>query len=422
LHGTPGANVGPHGTTNILPGGNVGPHGATNIPPGGNVGPHGVTNIPPGGNVGPHSVTNIPGLQRNGNIGVRPQAGGFHDPRLPAPMAGAVDRRTQVGAIRMRPNGTVSHVYNEQRGFNIQHTLRGGTHVAYEPPGQPGLRVVAERNGFVNGGYVQRPFVFRGASLARRTYVVGGISYDRFYVRHASGLEVYTPVRYYPVGFYQWAAYGVPLVVLSEFVLAQSLKESNAPQALQPPQQVRQEVASEVQQDVLQEQAAAGRSQGAGFSDPTDVSVLLADNRAHYFVSGHDLDLQDDSGRECQISEGDVLGVQGAPTGSAVAAAIMWSKGGAECAASTVVQVDINDLQEMHNHMRETMEVGMARLQEKQGQGGLPSAPPDAMGQPAQAAFVPEAPAHDANAASEINGTLNQSATAEQEVKGSPGV
>jgi hypothetical protein len=251
---------------------------------------------------------------------------------------------------------------------------------------------------------------------------VGGISYDRFYVRRPSGLEVYTPVRYYPFGFYQWAAFGIPLVVLSGFVIDQSLKESNAPPALQPPQQVRQEVALEVQQDVLQEQAAAGKSQGTGYGDPTDVSTLLSDNRPHFFVSGHDLDLQDNSGRECQVSEGDVLGVQGTPAGASVSAAIMWSKGGTECAANAVVEVDLKDLQEMHNHMRETMEVGMARLQEKQGQGGLPSAPSDAMGQPAQAAFIPEAPAHDTNAASEINGTLNQSGTAEQEVKGSPAV
>jgi hypothetical protein len=92
----------------------------------------------------------------------------------------------------------------------------------------------------------------------------------------------------------------------------------------------------------------------------------------------------------------------------------MWSKGGAECVANTVVQVDMKDLQEMHNHMRETMEVGMARLNAR--------APPGANGTPAQAAFMPQAPAHDTHAESEIKGALELSGPAEQEVRSVPAV
>jgi hypothetical protein len=41
---------------------------------------------------------------------------------------------------------------------------------------------------------------------------------------------------------------------------------------------------------------------------------------------------------------------------------------------------DLQDLQEMNNQMRATIDRGMSELQSKQGQSGLPSLPPNTAG------------------------------------------
>ena len=56
----------------------------------------------------------------------------------------------------------------------------------------------------------------------------------------------------------------------------------------------------------------------------------------------------------------------------------MASKGGNECQKSSTVTVQLTDLQEMQNSMRETIDQGLQDLQAKQGKGGLPPAPPSA--------------------------------------------
>ena len=47
-----------------------------------------------------------------------------------------------------------------------------------------------------------------GHEFARRTYYFNGRAYDRYYrgySYHGVYMQVYAPVRYYPVGFYGWA-------------------------------------------------------------------------------------------------------------------------------------------------------------------------------------------------------------------------
>jgi hypothetical protein len=74
------------------------------------------------------------------------------------------------------------------------------------------------------------------------------------------------------------------------------------------------------------------------------------------------------------------------------------------------------DLQDMQNHMRETIDQGLQELQEKQGKGGLPAAPPSAMAPPVNTAFAQSAPPPDTNAVAEINQQLKDADLAEQEV------
>jgi hypothetical protein len=80
------------------------------------------------------------------------------------------------------------------------------------------------------------------------------------------------------------------------------------------------------------------------------------------------LDLVTGSGQECAISQGDVLRVMSppAPTADTATATILASKGGKECASAAIVSVGISDLQDMQNHIRETIDDGLKDLQAKQ--------------------------------------------------------
>jgi len=66
--------------------------------------------------------------------------------------------------------------------------------------------------------------------------------------------------------------------------------------------------------------------------------------------------------------------------------------------------------------MRETIDQGLGDLQSKQGQGGLPAAPPSAKAPPTQAAFVAAAPPPEQNVAADIKQESQQADQAEQEV------
>ena len=95
---------------------------------------------------------------------------------------------------------------------------------------------------------------------------------------------------------------------------------------------------------------------------------------------------------------------------------MLASKGGVECPRSSTVTVQLTDLQEMQNHMRETIDQGLQDLQAKQGKGGLPPAPPSAQAQPAAAAYAAAAPPPEANVNTEIAQADQQSDQAEKDV------
>ena len=95
---------------------------------------------------------------------------------------------------------------------------------------------------------------------------------------------------------------------------------------------------------------------------------------------------------------------------------VLSSKGGLECRKSTVVMVALTDLQDMQNHLRETIDLGLQELQEKQGKGGLPAAPPSAKGAPINTDFAQNAPPPEANGIAAINQELKDADLAEQDV------
>ncbi len=127
-------------------------------------------------------------------------------------------------------------------------------------------------------------------------------------------------------------------------------------------------------------------------------------------------------GAECAISEGDALQLAGLPPANATAAdlVVLSSKGGRECRSGSRVSVAIADLQEMENHMRETIDKGLGELQSKQK--GLPPIPQAGTGGPERAPFAadPSALGPESNAGTQINEQEQAADQAERQVLSQP--
>jgi hypothetical protein len=414
------------------------------------------------------ATTGNPGNARptTANPGAAPGAGAPVAPSKafagrPGP-AGSREVHAPNGAIlRQRANGSVADIHDPKRGMDIHRGMNGDRRVMVERPDHSRVFV-----GHGRDGYIQQRYVFHGREFGHRSYYVNGRVYDRFYRPYpyrGAYLEVYAPARYYPVGFYGWAYqpwrrpvpyawgwagnpwygrygyYFAPYPVyssasfwLTDYLIAASLQAAyvsaqnnpapapapvaGGPPALTP--EVKQMIADEVKRQVEQSAAEAQANQQHPGVEPAGGGIipLLSDNRPHVFVAGSDMDLVDTTGRECMISQGDVVQVVGVPSNAAgtANAVVMASKGGAECAPAAGVEIPLATLQEMQNHMRETLDQGMAELQAKQGQGGLPSAPPAATGAAVPAAFAVGAPPPDANVGGEIAQTAQAADQTEQ--------
>jgi hypothetical protein len=183
---------------------------------------------------------------------------------------------------------------------------------------------------------------------------------------------------------------------------------------------VKNMIAEEVKRQLALENQEAQVTAKSDTPDPASSGIarMLSDNVQHVFVAGADLDVIDSGGTECAVSEGDALQLAGPPPADATAAdlTVLSSKGGKECHKGAVVSVALNDLQDMQNHMRETIDAGMGDLQAKGGQGGLPVVPAAAKAAPVKAEFTAIAPPADPNAAAEIQKQSAEADKAETEV------
>jgi len=428
----------------------------------GNV-PHNVT---PGGqntNV-PHNVTpgNQPrqfGGQTPGNS-VRPgnSGSGVYTGRntQPGGYSGAQVVRTRSGGEIHRDAGGQIREVHTPGGAVIHHAPDGIRRVEVVRPG--GRVVVANTRG--GYGYVQRPLVVNNVTYVQRTYVVGGRSYARVYrpwVWGGVSFAVYTPTFYYRPAFYTWAynpwarpvayswgwggspwygyygayftpypVYAGPAFWLTDFLLSATLEEAyqarvaaaaNA-QAYPPPggqvamtPDVKQAISDEVRRQLDQERAEQGMQQGAANGPPP----LFSGNGPHVFVVSSGLQVAD-GGMGCPLTEGDVIQMNAPPQqNSPYANVVVLASKGPDCRKGSQVQVALNDLQEMQNQMRATIDRGLGDLQSKQGQGGLPQMPATAAGAPTNAPFAAQVKPDD-NVASEINQAANEANRAEQDV------
>ena len=379
-------------------------------------------------------------------------------------MPAGVHERTMASGntVTTRQNGQSRDVYNAGRGVQVHHDLNGNRRISVDRLDHS--RVVADRRG---RGYVERGYAYHGHEYARRSYYYQGHYYNRYYrpyYYHGYPVVVYAPAYYYPPAFYGWVynpwpapvvygwgwagspwygyygAYFTPYPVypsaafwLTDYLISTSLAAAYqeqvdaqaASQALPAGQtyvtpEIKQMISDEVSRQVALENQEAQQNSKGQEPDPesSGIARLLSDNQTHVFIAGSDLDVVQTSGQECGISQGDVLEVTSAPPPDAAAATatVLCSKGGQECPKSAQVSVPFSDLQEMQNHMRENIDQGLSDLQSKQGQGGLPTAPPSAKASTVQSDFVGTAPQPEVNVEAQLRQTSEEADVAEQEV------
>jgi hypothetical protein len=353
--------------------------------------------------------------------------------------AGSIETHNRNGDIvRKAADGSTIDVHSPKNGMLIHHGLDGSRRIVVDRPDRS--RIVATSRGIP---YVQHPYTFGGHSFDHRTYYAQGHLVHQLYRPYSyagTNLDVYATNRFYEPKFYQWAtshysapqtftwgyttnpppwfahykgyftpeaSYTSPQMWLADYLLAASLEttyKTEPPASEAPPPaegspaitpQVKQLLAEEVGRQVKQESVEA--QENAQHRDPKPgaggVVQELGDRQPHVFVVASDLDLVDPTGRRCMISEGDVVQVVSGPqpSTSTASAVVLASKGGVECGRAAQVEIALTDLQEMQNHMRETIDQGMANT--KAGKSAASVTP----------AFAASAPPPDAEAAHEID-------------------
>ena len=383
--------------------------------------------------------------------------------------------QTQMGARPMTPSSRIvttrtGDVIHRDSGGQVRQVRTAGGTVVYRPPNAPrrvqvvrpgGRVVVASAPGH---GYVQRPIVIRNTTIIKRTYINNGVLHARLYrprVYHGVTLAVYTPVRYYRPAFYVYAynpwprpivygwgwggqpwygyyggyfrpypVYASPSLWLTDFLISATLEAAyedrmaarsaalynyaDDGQSVPMSPEVKQAIADEVRRQIDQERAEGQSANGGG-----EPPAIFSDNAPHVFVAYTTLVVSSNTG-ECTIAEGDVLQTNGPPPdGSPSAQAIVLSSRGPDCRKGSTVMVGLDDLQEMQNQMRATVDRGMSDLQAKQGQGGLPTLPAGSTGT-IDSPLAPEAQP-DPNVAGELTSAGQEADRAEQQADGAAG-
>ena len=415
-----------------------------------------------GGAAGTHTTGGAAGTHTAGGAAGTHTTGGGQKfgtgAKTPA-AKGSTTVATKNGAVTKREDGHVATVHDTTRGMDVHHNLSGNRRVEVER--RDHSRVVAERGG---RGYVQRPYMYHGHEYARRSYYYHGRYYNNYYGRygyHGLYLNPYFPSYYYGAAFYGWAynpwaapiaygwgwggnpwfgyygafftpypVYASPSLWLTDYIIANSLQAAYVAQAaalsnpapLTP--ETKQLIADEVRAQVALENNEAKAAGTGAEPDAASSSIarLLTDGKQHVFVAGQDLDVVDAGGTECALSEGDAIQLTGqtAPDAQAATLSVLASKGGKECPRGDTVSVALTDLQDMQNHMRETIDQGMKELQAKQGQGGLPAAPASAKVPPVESpmAAIAPPPPPESEVKAEINQQSQEADKAEAEANG----
>jgi hypothetical protein len=361
---------------------------------------------------------------------------------------------------RFRHDGTIREVHT--RDMTIIHRPGGSRTVIVERPDRS--RIVVNRFGH---GYVQRPFLYRGHEFAHRTYFYRGQPYALYYRGYAYRgvtLHGYVPYRYYSPAFYGWAyrpwyrpvryswgwggspwygyygryyftpyaAYPSASFWLTDYLISASLQAayeerlanqsyySSGPSgAVMLSPEVKDQISNEVQRQLALENSESRVAVNGDLDmNSSGLPRMLAEtspSNPRIFVVAGSLDVTDNQGQDCTLTEGDVLRLSTPPAPDATAAFLqVLATKNQSCAKGSMVSVSFEDLQEMQNHMRATIDRGLQDLQSHQG--GLPVPPANAAAAPVQASFAPIAPPPDANASSELQQQARAADAADREV------
>ena len=236
----------------------------------------------------------------------------------------------------------------------------------------------------------------------------------------------FAPYPSYPLASYWLTDYMIQSDLQTAYAAHSEAGEADGapPSASGAPQltpDVKQQIADEVRNQLALEGQEAQQNSQQQDIDPgsSGIDRMFSDaahGKTHLFVVGTSLDLIDNSGMECPLSDGDVLALRTAPSTDAtvVDLVVLSSKGGQECQKEAVVSVKLDDLQEMQNHMRETIDQGLQELQSSHGKSGLPSPPTSAAAPPTPAQYAAVAPPPDPNAGNEIQQQAQEGDQAER--------
>ena len=137
--------------------------------------------------------------------------------------------------------------------------------------------------------------------------------------------------------------------------------------------EIKQALADEVKEQIADDKTASEGTQ----KDASGNNVPPALNpKFKIFVVSSDLSVSDENDKDCTLTPGDIIsrGSDKADEDNNFDVVVKSSKK-EDCQVGANVSVDGNDLQEMHNHFRETLDTGMKTLADKSGQDGLPKAP-----------------------------------------------
>lgn len=295
--------------------------------------------------------------------------------------------------------------------------------------GSPGSRVVSYGP---NRGVVERPLPSRPDYIAR-TYIGYGRPYAVVYRRYSYGRFAYyryVPAYYYGPRFYGWVVtpwaapvpyywgglampwfgfyagyfvpgyyvYPSPDLWLTDYVLSANLQaayenqqsddsgtpppepsstSANAPATVTP--EFKAMIAEEVRQQLAAEKAEAAAQPTTANSGQAGVDSEQAPPALSqkFFIVSSNLEVPTAGGQTCTLTPGDIIerrskDVAGDGT---VALEVISSKKG-DCASDSAapVQVQLADLQEMHNQLRQQIDSGLKTLADNKAKG-LPAAP-----------------------------------------------
>jgi hypothetical protein len=318
-------------------------------------------------------------------------------------------------AARFDSHGRVSSIHSG--GMTINRAGRGRTVITERGDHS---RLVSMGRG---RGYAEHPYSRGGHEYMRRTYYSHGRAYARAYrgyYYHGYRYYRYVPAYYYAPGFYGWAynpwarpvyyswgsggspwygyygyyfspypTYPSAAFWITDYMFAQSLQAaydagatSAQPAVFHPdgPGGASGPVMTpEVKKDVSDEIAAiiAAEKNSSGTGDQSGDATPDALDPAHKtFIVATDLSVETTDGTSCSLSSGDVITRLGttADANQNVNVRVAASMKD-DCAVGSEVPVSVTDLQDMHNHMREQVDDGLAALSKNQGKNGLPSGP-----------------------------------------------